>query len=712
MRDLTPLLAPRSIAIVGASNDPSRVGGVPLSLLVQHEYSGQIYPINPKYESAQGVPCFPDIESLPVTVDVAVLAVGARDVLPMLERCAAKGVKAAVVFAAGFAEAGEEGLALQAALDDFMATTDMLIAGPNCMGFANLLSHAYTTFGSVFRSVAPPSTRGDTALLTQSGNVCSTVYRMGRLRGVAFNHVVNTGNEAFLEFSEYLEWLARDQDTQCVVGYVEGLREGSRFIRAVQHMQEQGKPLILLKVGDSAKGREAAASHTAALAGDQDVYRAALRQLNVMLARDLGHMADLSYLARFRHRSVGTRMAILTVSGALGALLSDRLHEVGIEIPTLPSDAQQVLRSVIPDYGMVANPVDFTGNLVNNKESVRQCLDAVAACNQIDGIVLYAPGYLLEAMAPDLIETSRRYDKLVIVIDTLGANCREALEEAGMPIFDDAGRAVQAIGTFVAWKHGLLRSRHFGAASHGGSARLPFVAGEPVQADEVESKRLIASHGVELPEECLVQTSAEAVKAANEIGYPCVLKIVSADIPHKTDAGGVVLNLGNAGQVEQAYAQISESVKRHAPRARLKGMLVARQEKAVAELLVGVTRDPTFGLVMTVGLGGVLTEIYKDVSHRMLPVSEGDAAEMLRELKSWPLLDGFRGRPNADTASACQAIAAISSTALAMQDRLSELEVNPLMLRPDGGGAVAVDCLVSLTQTSKVGREEPASMDA
>ena len=205
MRDLTPLLAPRSIAIIGASDLPGRVGGVPLSLLVQHRYAGQIYPVNPKYESAQGLRCFPDIESLPEAVDVAVLAVGARDVLPMLQRCSAKGVKAAVIFAAGFAEAGDEGRALQSALDDFASTTRMLIAGPNCMGFANLLSHAYTTFGAVFRSVAPSTTPGNTALLTQSGNVCSTVYRLGRLRGVAFNHVINTGNEAFLEFSEYLE---------------------------------------------------------------------------------------------------------------------------------------------------------------------------------------------------------------------------------------------------------------------------------------------------------------------------------------------------------------------------------------------------------------------------------------------------------------------------------------------------------------------------
>lgn len=711
MRDLTPLLAPRSIAIIGASDLPGRVGGVPLSLLVQHRYAGQIYPVNPKYESAQGLRCFPDIESLPEAVDVAVLAVGGRDVLPMLQRCSAKGVKAAVIFAAGFAEAGDEGRALQSALDDFASTTRMLIAGPNCMGFANLLSHAYTTFGAVFRSVAPSATPGDTALLTQSGNVCSTVYRLGRLRGVAFNHVINTGNEAFLEFSEYLEWLGQDPGTECVVGYVEGLRDGPRFIRAVERMQRAGKPLILLKVGDSAKGREAAASHTAALAGDQDVYRAALRQLNVMLARDLGHMADLAYLARFKHRSVGSRMAILTVSGALGALLSDRLHEVGIEIPTLPDTAQQLLRAVIPDYGMVANPVDFTGNLVNNKESVRQCLSAVAGCDQIDAIVLYAPGYLLEGMAPDLIEASRRYDKLVIVIDTLGANCREALEEAGMPVFDDSGRAVQALGTFVAWSQGVGRARRAQAAPAGGQAAC-FTVGELTQLDEVESKRLIASHGVAIPHERLVQTGAEAVSAANEIGYPCVLKIVSEDIPHKTDAGGVRLNLNSPEQVEAAFRQIDDSVQRHAPRARRKGLLLARQERAIAELLVGVTRDPIFGLVMTVGLGGVLTEIYKDVAHRMLPVSPDDAAEMLRELKSWPLLDGFRGRPLADVEAACQAIAAISSSALAIEDRLSELEVNPLMLRSLGDGAVAVDCLVTVTRAVEVERAEVDSVDA
>lgn len=691
MRDLTPLIAPKSIALIGASTNPGRVGGMPLALLVQHGYQGRVYPVNPKYQTVFDYPCYPDIESVPGPVDVAVLALAANEVVAMLRRCHARGINNAIVFASGFAEAQEAGRALQDELEAYVRSSGMLVAGPNCMGFANLNTHAYTVFASVFKNIPPPAGDGDTALVTQSGNVCATVYAEASKQQVHFNYVLNTGNEACLEFSEYLEWLAEDAGTQCIVGYVEGLRDGARFCRAALRLRELGKPLALLKVGDSGKGREAAASHTAALAGNQRVYHAALRQLNVMQARDLSHMADLAYLARFRGRHAGRRVVIMTISGALGALLADRLSEVDVDIPTLPDDVQAVLRAGIPDYGMVANPVDVTGNIVNGTDFLGKALRTVTECAQVDMLLMYAPGYLLERMSPDLAQAARQSNKLIAVIDTQEANTRKDLEAAGIPVFGETGRAVQALGTFLQWKEGL--QHRWSPADTPQTQESAVVDGD---VDEESAKRLLARFGVPMPKEHMVASAEQAAAAAQEIGFPCVLKILSADIAHKTEVGGVRLKLADAQAVRTAYTEIAASVAQHAPKARIRGMLLARQEQGVAELLVGVTRDPVFGPVMTVGLGGVLTELYQDVAHRLLPVSSADARSMLRELKAWPLLDGFRGRAKADVDAACEAIAAMSRAALALKDTLQEMEVNPLLLRTQGEGAVALDALVQL----------------
>lgn len=697
-RDLRPLLAPDSIAIIGASSNPGRVGGMPLALLLQHGYAGAIYPVNPKYPEIAGLRCYPDVDALPEGIDLAVLAIGAEDVVACLRRCHARRIPAAIVFAAGFAEAGAQGRALQDTLEAYARESGMIVAGPNCMGFANLNTHAYTAFASVFKNTPPPTGSRDTALLTQSGNVCAAVYGAGRRQDVGYNFVINTGNEACLEFSEYLEWLVEDEGTRCIAGYVEGLRDGPRFVRAAVRARELGKPLIMLKVGDSSKGKEAAASHTASLAGDQRVYRAALRQLGVMRADDLGHMADLSYLARFRERSGGRRIAIVTISGALGALLSDRFSDHGIVIPTLPTEVQATLRAGIPDYGMVANPVDITGNVVNQQGFFADALVTVLGCDEIDALVMYAPGYLLDRLAPDLIAAAGRNGKLVAAIDTGEASTRKDLELAGIPVFTETARAVAALSSFLQWhedRRGAWQPSRAHAAAPDARVRKARAEGRTA-LDEHEGKQLLAAHGVPVTRELVATTPAQAAELARETGFPCVLKILSSDIAHKTEIGGVRLGIATAEDAVRACGEILEAARRNAPHARLEGVLVQRQEQAVAELLVGVTRDPVFGLVLTVGLGGILTELYQDVTQRVLPVCQRTAREMLTELKSWPLLDGYRGRERADVDAACAAIAAVSAAALALGPDLQEMEINPLMLRAAGSGAVAVDALTVL----------------
>jgi acyl-CoA synthetase (NDP forming) len=678
---LSPLLNPQSIAVIGASNNGTRIGGMPLAHLTKFGYQGAIYPINPKYEEVFGLRCWPSIEDLLAPPDLVVLAIGAADVLPMLKRCVAAGAKAAIVYAAGFAEEGIQGAALQQELEDYIATTDLVVAGPNAMGFANLNTQAHTNFASVFNTSPMQDGEGSVSLLTQSGNVCAAVYAIARKLGVNFSHFINTGNEACVDFAQYLEYMAQDDATQVVMGYIEELRDGPRFIAAAKEFAQRDKLLILYKAGETDKGSEAVRSHTSALAGDKAIYQAAFQQLNIIQSHDFVQMAQLANLANYRHLHAGKRVAIITISGALGAILADKFIGQGLEVPTLPDDLQATLRAGIPDYGMVSNPVDVTGNVVNDPGFVRTAMQALAQSDSIDSIVIYAPGYMLDRMASDLCEVSAQNSKLFVAIDTGAAQSREKLRAGGVPVFEDIGVAVHALSPFLLWQERRKKNRWFQVSQRNAPPR----AALPEQLDELSTKRLLAQFQVPMTDERCASTEKEAACIADALGYPVVLKVLSADIAHKTEAGGVKLNLQNSQQVQQAFNEVMRNARTYAPKARIDGALICRMESGVAAV---------FGMTLTVGLGGVLTEIYQDVSHRLLPVDEGIAREMLQSLKAYPLLEGYRGRAHADVDAACKAIAAFSDAVLALQEQVQEVEVNPLLVKGQGQGVCMLDALV------------------
>lgn len=688
---LDPLLAPRSIAVLGASNDPKRIGGMGIDLLRHFGYPGEIYPVNPKYEQVHGLRSYPDIESLPQAPDLVVVAIAAPEVTAALRRCHARGIPAAIVYAAGFAEAGAEGAALQHELEAFAADSGMIVAGPNCMGFANLNARVFTAFAGVFRATAPQDRPGRVSLVTQSGNVCAAVFALLRGVDVSVSHFINTGNEATLEFSQYLDYLAQDESTDCVVGYVEQLRDGPAFIDAAVRFARANKPLILYKAGETEKGAEAVRSHTSALAGNLALYRTAFRQLNVIQADDFAQMADLAMLSAWRERSAGTRVGVLTLSGALGAILADKFSAAGLVVPTLSARSQANFREVIPDYGMVSNPVDCTGNIVNDPGRAAAILEELAVAPEVDVVVVYAMGALLDRMADPLMDVARRHPRLFVVIDTGLATRRRQLAAAGVPVFTDLGRAVQAIAPFCRWHAGRAATLRWAELR---DAEPPEAEALERVPNEYESKLLLARHGVvPVPEAAAIDEDA-AVAAAERLGYPVVLKILSADIAHKTEIGGVRLNLADADAVRAACRQVLAAARERAPGARIDGVLVQQMSAGVAELIAGVTHDPVFGAALTVGLGGVLTEIYQDVSHRLLPVDAALARDMLGELKARALLEGFRGRPRGDVAAAAGSIAGLAQAAHALRGSARELEVNPLLVLPEGRGAVALDALL------------------
>ena len=689
---LEPLLQPRSIALVGASPNAARIGGMPLAHLRHFGYAGDVYPINPKYNEVAGWPCWPDLESLPAAPDLVVLAIAADDVLAQLRRAQAKGIRAAIVYAAGFAEAGAAGAVLQAELEAFVAQSGMVVAGPNCMGFANLNHHVYTAFAQIFRSVPLQTQPGRVSLVTQSGNVCSAVFSLLRELDIPVSHFINTGNEATLEFAEYLDFLAQDSATDCVVGYVEQLRDGERFIDAALACSQAGKPLILYKAGESEKGSEAVRSHTSALAGNLALYRTAFRQLNVIPGEDFAQMADLAYLSGYRERTAGKRMGIVTLSGALGAILADKFCAAGLEVPTFADALQAELRAGIPDYGMVSNPVDCTGNIVNDASFVKRIAAALAASDQIDTVVIYAMGGLLDRMAQPLIEVCREHRRLFVVIDTGASTQRQLLADNGIPVFTDLGRAVRALAPFCLWHENRDAAAHWAALR-----AQPAVAAHDTQVtrlNEHQTKLLLARHGVPSVSETVAGDAEAAVVAARRLGYPVALKILSADIAHKTEAGGVRLGLNNDDAVRSAFADVTAAAHAYRADAIIDGVLLQPMARGVAELIAGVTHDPVFGAALTVGLGGVLTELYGDVSHRLLPVDTTVVRQMLGELKAFPLLNGFRGRPPADVQAAVDAITALALAAQALAPNASEIEINPLLVRAQGEGAAALDALI------------------
>lgn len=695
---LEPMLNPRSIALIGASDNAGRIGGMPLDLLARFGFDGDVYPVNPKYTEVFGYRCYAQVEDLPVAPDLAVLAIGARDVTAMLRRCHATGIPAAIVYAAGFAEEGEAGAQLQHELVQFCAESGMQVAGPNCMGLANLNTRAFTAFAAIFKTASMQDGTGCVSVLTQSGNVCSALYGLVRAQDIPVSHFINTGNEATVDLARYLEYLADDPHTEIVLGYVEQIRDGQRFIRACRRFQAQGKVLVVLKAGVTQKGAVAVQSHTCALAGDQNIYEAAFRDLNVIAADDFAQMANIAMLARLRDRTAGARIGVVTMSGALGAILTDRFIQAGLQLPDLPADVQTQLRKGIPAYGMVGNPVDVTGNIVNDPQFVVQVLQALAVTPALDTIVINAPGYMLDRMAEPLVAVAQKYPRLFVAIDTGKASCREALREAGVAVFDDLGHAVRALGPFLTWQERRRQWEAAGATQDVARTQLlsesEQVALPRLPCHEGQARQYLEHFGLPDPDVHIATSPDQAAALAGRLGVSLAMKVLSADLAHKTEAGGVILNVKGSQQAAQAYDQILHNCRLYQPEAVISGVMISPMQQGVAELLVGATRDPVFGPVLTVALGGIMTEIYRDTAHALLPVTHDKALQLLRSLKAFALLDGFRGRPRADLDAAAEAIVAVGRAFVAGQPVLDQIEVNPLLVREAGAGVAMLDALL------------------
>ena len=698
---LKSLLNPRSVAVIGASEDQTKFGGRLYKTLLQHHYDGAVYPINPTRDQLFGLKTYPSVADTPQAPDMVVMALPRDKVKDEIAACAARGAKAGIIITSKFSDAGPEGLALEREVVATAAAHGMRLIGPNCLGLispANKLVLCSSPAVNVPQLIEAPI-----GFISQSGALMGTLFDRSYGMGIGFSHCVSVGNQADLELNDFVEFLIEDERTQVICSYVEGIKTPQRFVELARRARAAGKPWLMVKAGATDDGRRAAYSHTASLAGDFAALKAICERENVVLMDDPLDMLSLARaMVRYPRRQV-RNVAVFTTSGGGGAITADQLSRAGVGLSTF-SDATMAALSEHYSEGQGANPIDVGGR----KPDATSDIGAVTA-----ELALADPGVDLGLMvlttAPDVPGLTRQMadgaDRpaaggkptlYVMLPGRVAAPAREFLVQRSLPYVDTLAEAMAVLRGWKAW------STYQEPAA---PVRPADMAATPVPAagtlGEAASKTLLGQAGIPVNIERLVRSADEAAEAAAELGFPLVLKVVSPDIAHKSDVGGVALNILDPDDLRRRLALMQASVARAAPGARIDGFSLQRQEAGELELIVGARLDPQFGPQVLVGAGGVLVELLKDIAVLPAPVDAASARRAVENLKIAPLLRAYRGRAALDVDAAVDVIVRLGWLAhdlAGSSGRDFEIEVNPLKLRQQGHGAVAVDARARIAQ--------------
>ena len=693
LADIDGLLAPKSVAIIGASDDPTRIGGRPISAMLRAGYKGRILPVNPKRGSVQGVPCFASVVDLPEAPDTALIAVPAKLVPETITALGEKGCKAATLFSAGFAETGADGEAAQRDLVALASRHGLRLLGPNTLGVYNVDIGYYGTFSSSLDTGYPLP--GNIGIASQSGAFGAHLGALARDRRLGSSILMTTGNEADISVADAIRWMAESDTTEVICAYMEAINDAPAFLSALDAAREAGKPVFALKAGRSDVGSRAAASHTASLTGDAAVVDAVLEDHGAIAVRDPQTMMDFAYVASKRVFPRSHSLGVITVSGGAGIVTSDEAERIGFPMPAMPEAAQTRLKEVLP-YASPANPLDCTAQALNDPSLLETFTRAAleeGGYGAILSFLTYVAGS--PALCETILEATRplreAYPDRIIAFCALGdPEVLRRYDEAGILVFDDPCRAARALD--MACRLGAARDR----ARPERPAPVP-VALPSATPNEAEAQRLLGEAGIPAaPQEAV--TSAEAAAAAERMGYPVVMKILSADILHKSDIGAVRLNLRDADAVREAFGAIETAVAAKAPNARIEGMLVAKQLSGGTECLMGVSRDPTFGPVAVFGLGGIFVEILNDVVMKPCPFGEDTAREMILSFRGARILQGARGQAPADIDALARMLSSLSRFAAGAGERLVSIDLNPVIAMPEGEGAFALDAVIEVEE--------------
>ena len=696
---LDTFFAPKSIALIGASRDHEKIPGRLLSYLRKNEYPGKIYPINPNYGDIDGLKCFRSITEIGQPIDLAIIIIPAKSVLGALEQCAAVGVKNAVIISSGFAEEGGDSAAMQDAIVELAKKSGMRISGPNAEGFVSEVQKVAATFSPTV-DVKPGhvplvATRRRVAIVAQSGGIGFAIKHRAKAIGVAISYCVSAGNEADLGAGEFLDYMVQDASTDVILLFIEGIRDVDKFLVAAQRAAETGKPVIVTKVGRSNAGERAAASHTASMAGWSAAYDAIFAKYGFIVSNDLDEAVAIAAVLTTSPPPKGDRVAVLTVSGGGGIWGADTVSMQGMQVPELSEKIQAGIRALIPSYGAARNPIDVTAQGVNSG-GLQKSIELLSASDEVDAILV---------VVSTSSETRMSFKQAELDACDIGA------EQADRVLLLHAAVGFRAARTGEVGRRAAVGAdpcRRRDAAGAGACARFRFepaaVAGskrpdisahlKSPTLSESDSKALLRAAGIALPEEVLVTSRGGLDAAIAKIDFPMVMKIQSPDIPHKSEVGGVKINITTKGEAFSTYLALLDNAQKHRPNAAIQGVLVGPMAKKGVEIIVGTLLDATFGPMIMVGLGGITTELFRDVIYRPAPVSAAEAGAMLAELKAAPLLNGFRGAAKADIAALSQLIAQVSALAADARGEIAEIELNPVLVHPAGQGVTIVDALV------------------
>ncbi len=687
---LDALFRPRSVAILGASDDATRISGRPVRYLIEGGFKGNVYPVNPNRETVQGLKAYKSLADVPETPDVALLAVPSSLTEQAVRECVEKGVKGAVIFSAGYAESGEDGFAIQARISDIAQKGGLRLLGPNCLGIFNPQIGFYGTFTQSLDKEMPFP--GPLGIISQSGAYGSHIAYLARKRGIGINYWITTGNEADIDVAESLEWMATQPDIKVIMAYVEGVRDGARFRRALASARENGKPIVMMKVGRSEIGARAASSHTASLAGSDAIYDALFRQYGVHRATTTEEQIDVAYACARGIFPKGNKLGVVTLSGGAGVLISDAAERNGLDVAPMPVSAQKTLKDLLP-FATVVNPVDTTAQAVNDMNLLAKNIEVILEQGGYDALIGFfttVPNTrtLSKPLRDAIARGCARFpDRLIALQMIADPDVVAEYEKAGFLVFEDSDRAVAALAALSRFGRSLSRT---GVETRVAPA-APIGKGA---LSERAAKDLLARAGIPFLDERVAGDAAAAGAAADEIGYPVVLKIVSPDIEHKTEIGGVMVGVADRKAAEAGYATLIERAAKHRPDAKIEGVLVAPMAKKGVEVIVGVSRDPVFGPAVMFGLGGVHVEVLKDVTFRLAPFGRDEAMRMIDEIRGRALLSGVRGAPASDIGALADLLVRISEFAAAHAEDIETVDLNPVVAWPKGEGVVALDALV------------------
>jgi len=697
---LEAFFKPKSIAVIGASREEEKVGHKIFRNLVEFGFQGALYPINPHAEEILGFKCYKSVLDVPSEIDLSVIAVPARIVPLVADQCGKKGVKGIIVISAGFSETGREGTHLERKLLDICRKYGMHMQGPNCLGTINTASRMNASFASA----NPP--RGSIAFVSQSGALGSTILNWAIRNEVGFSSFISLGNEADLSAADFLEALGEDEQTRVIGLYIEGVKDGSHFVRVAEKLTKK-KPVVALKAGTTDVGMRAVSSHTGSLAGSDAAFSAAFKKTGILRVDTLEELFDLVLAFEEQPLPKGKRVLIVTNGGGPGILAADACEKRGLNLPLLERSIREELRKSLPPHASVNNPVDVLGDA--GEDRYRIALDAGLRSSEVDGIiVILTPQAMtpVERVAQAIVESRKRANKPIIAA-FMGLEedspAIKLLRKGGIPNYRFPEAAAYALSRMHEYALVASSSREepprFSDIDYNEINKIldKVRLEDRLNLTVEEAFKIGEAAGIPTPPAKIARSRSEAGEIADLVGYPVVMKIVSPEILHKTDVGGVVLNIRSREEAERKYDEILRKIRLFMPQARISGVLIQKMVPEGKEVIVGAVRDVQFGPLMMFGLGGIYVNFLRDVSYRLCPLTRNEAEEMIQETKAYTLLRGVRGEPPSDIRSVVDTILKISQI-MDHFKKIMEMEINPLFVYEEGKGCSAVDIRITLSK--------------